>query len=781
MTASPRKPCARRAALAIALALSCAVPGVRAEDPAPKVALSLPAQPLGSALNALARALGQPLIADAALLAGREAPALEGRFTAEQAFARLLERSGLEAVRASGGGYVVRALKDRGTGPAELALPPIVVTGERVNRDLAATASSVSVLDETDLARRGGIGVFDASRGLPNIGIHSVSEMPSVRGVESAGAGGAPSGVLQGTPPRAPLVIDEIARPAGIPNVGFTGLWDVESVEYFRGPQSTVRGRNAIAGAFVVRTKDPTWSPEFSLLGGLAWNETGGLAVRTAAMASGALVEDRVAGRATVEYDGGNDPRNIYNVPSGRDGSTLTGFDQTRVRGKLRITPDGPAGALSILLLGEHQRGTVPQTRDTIAGPGAPGAPSFTDRTYPYNVGARVFRTEGSVAGADIRYDLGGNRALRSITSYVADSFRSTDAQPDPIRFDVEDRLYNQDVLYTFGDGGSAVEGLVGLNVNQRIQDARASGATRATTNTTSQAAFADVSWRFAPGLTALAGGRLHRNRDTRDQVSLITPGTTHFEKTETVLLPKVGLLWDLDEHNTLGATLRDGYNSGGGSVNFFTGVPYQFESERVRTVEAVYRNRSAGGRVATSLTVFHNSHDNPQFYVRRVPTSPFSLEVVNMARGRSYGTELEARVRATRTLEVSASLGYLATRITEATAAQPGLEGNRFGRDPRYTISTGALWQATPELAIDGRATWVSRFYTDINNNENEIAGAFAILDAGATYRPRRDTTVRVFVRNLTDRLAFTRRIGVSYADVIPPRTLGASIQFDF
>ncbi|WP_407716046.1 secretin and TonB N-terminal domain-containing protein [Comamonas testosteroni] len=60
--------------------------------------LSLPAQPLGQALNALARTWGVSVSVDAALVEGRTAPALQGVQTLNEALAKALAGSGLEAV-----------------------------------------------------------------------------------------------------------------------------------------------------------------------------------------------------------------------------------------------------------------------------------------------------------------------------------------------------------------------------------------------------------------------------------------------------------------------------------------------------------------------------------------------------------------------------------------------------------------------------------------------------------------------------------------------------------
>ncbi|MDM0035044.1 TonB-dependent siderophore receptor [Variovorax sp. J22P271] len=96
---------------AFALALGVAAGGAWAQSPAADsqaVEWHQPAQPLGSALTALAVHTGLLVGVDADAVRGKQAPAIEGRHTPRQALLLLLEGSGLEAVRGSTGGYTVR-------------------------------------------------------------------------------------------------------------------------------------------------------------------------------------------------------------------------------------------------------------------------------------------------------------------------------------------------------------------------------------------------------------------------------------------------------------------------------------------------------------------------------------------------------------------------------------------------------------------------------------------------------------------------------------------------
>ncbi len=127
----PHRPFRRRLlplACAAALGTLTVSPAAHSQTTAPAApqSLSLPAQPLGQALNALARQSGVAISADAALVANRNAPALQGAMSLREALQRLLAGSGLVAVP-SAAGWTIRPA---GTSDDGAMLAPLTVTAQ---------------------------------------------------------------------------------------------------------------------------------------------------------------------------------------------------------------------------------------------------------------------------------------------------------------------------------------------------------------------------------------------------------------------------------------------------------------------------------------------------------------------------------------------------------------------------------------------------------------------------------------------------------------------------
>ncbi|MCS5516883.1 TonB-dependent receptor plug domain-containing protein [Pseudomonas qingdaonensis] len=84
---------------------------------------------------------------------------------------------------------------------------------------------------------------------------------PIIRGQDTQGPNNRQNQFWGGTVPRATINLDGHYLNYNEMFFGATSVWDVDSIEVFRGPQTTSQGANAIAGAIIVNTKDPTFTP----------------------------------------------------------------------------------------------------------------------------------------------------------------------------------------------------------------------------------------------------------------------------------------------------------------------------------------------------------------------------------------------------------------------------------------------------------------------------------------------------------------------------------------
>lgn len=134
-------------------------PTVSASPPADlPLPIDLPAQPLGSALNELARQARLQVLVQPALVAGKTAPAVSGNLTSRQALARLLAGSGLVAVPQDGA--VLIQLAPAPNASADRSLETVTVKesaevlGERLSPSFAggelARGASIGLLGQRD-------------------------------------------------------------------------------------------------------------------------------------------------------------------------------------------------------------------------------------------------------------------------------------------------------------------------------------------------------------------------------------------------------------------------------------------------------------------------------------------------------------------------------------------------------------------------------------------------------------------------------------------------------
>lgn len=121
------------------MAAPLAVQAQPAVAPAERIAFDLPAQPLLNALRAFGRQTQYQVLYDGALIAGRQAPALNGRFTPREAIERLIAGSGLSAHSAEQGSFTLRKVVAPELREGSAATPSTVTVPRPASERRAAT------------------------------------------------------------------------------------------------------------------------------------------------------------------------------------------------------------------------------------------------------------------------------------------------------------------------------------------------------------------------------------------------------------------------------------------------------------------------------------------------------------------------------------------------------------------------------------------------------------------------------------------------------------------
>ncbi|WP_179509687.1 TonB-dependent receptor [Sphingomonas melonis] len=213
---------------------------------------------------------------------------------------------------------------------AEAPEDDIVVTGEKTNRTVQDTPTSVAITTPDRMREETIQTVQDVYNRTANMSETYGSTGFTIRGITNTGVGGG------GNADTASVYVDGAPIPRDALFGGPTDLWDVHQVEVLRGPQSTIQGLNTLAGAVVLTTRDAS-PTAYSADARVLWTEHNERTVSAAA--GGPLLRDELGFRLSAEQR--SDRGLIRNVTRGGYDDALRSLN---LRGKLRWTPAAVPG-----------------------------------------------------------------------------------------------------------------------------------------------------------------------------------------------------------------------------------------------------------------------------------------------------------------------------------------------------------------------------------------------------------------------------------------------------
>lgn len=601
----------------------------------------------------------------------------------------------------------------------------VVVTATKrpeVSRDVPI---ALSAFGPKELAMRQPRDIVELATALPNVSLTTSGPTllvdPVIRGISSnARNAGVESGLA--------VYVDGVYT--GRPETFSTGLEDARTVEVLRGPQGTLFGKNAIAGALSITTEDPT--PGFS---GRATVQTGSENEFRASTVLNAPLGDQAGLRLTLFRE----LRDGY-VKNLFDGSTV-GDDNYwggRLKAKFELAP-----SLDLVLAADgrwdDRHPYIGETPDG-ANPIAPQSPQPIIAAGPFTINEdhKPDTETRSLWGvsATLNYRMAGGFTLSSITAerYTRHRFsEDNDSSPaDAVfndffdkqsQFTQELRLVSPDTgrlkyaagLYYFRQD-STTHHVGGLGKDFTIPGLVPAGVTKTVVpagniQTRSYAAYVDGSYALTDHLELLAGARI--TREDKNVSFSVTPDPVLIplfyliplqddHRNDTDISPTLGLRYKPNANLTAYLRVARGYKSGGWNLDFISRIPNAptptlpdlgFRPEKVTNYEVGLKGAYFDQRLTFDLAAFDMDYRNLQV------TQFFGLAggavTSNAATATIKGVEGDASAAVTQALTVSATFGFNDARydrFPNVDAAGDSADGKRLP-GPRTTASFNAAY----------------------------------------------------------------------------------------
>ncbi|OTA18837.1 Outer membrane receptor protein [Xenorhabdus beddingii] len=651
----------------------------------------------------------------------------------------------------------------------------ITVTGEKTERSLQRTSSSVTVISGQEIqSKPEATTIADILQGTPNVLYTSSTGAPSIRGIETNGPLVGGNTFLSKPIPRATISVDGRYISSAEFSLGRGPVWDVNSVEVFRGPQTTTQGANSIAGAVVIKTNDPTFTPEFDgqILYGSHQKKRASFTVNSP------LTED-FAVRFAMDYSGKNTFIK-YTNPGFFDADMNKDFENLDARVKALWQPlDSP---WLVKLTYSHMADKSPDSESASL-----PYRDFKNATLSINRS----KTTSDVGIFDLQYAFENDMVLSNQLQYSASKYRYTFTKRfSGIANRDSDNISNETRL-NFGDEYSTWSGVTGLYYSRdkakNVLD-NALGKADADLTNTSVGIFSETTRRFAEKWALTGGLRYQYDQVKHEGVTSYVPGVYHeYSKGFQAILPKVSLAYDVTDDITVGTQISKGYAPGGTGVNFSGHSYYTFAPEKAWNYELFARGSALNNRLLVTGNLFYTDYKGFQSSVQDdTKGRPNGSILVNADKAVTYGLELGADYRALDNLRLRGGLGLLHTEIKKFADYRGNLfEGKQFAKAPGYMFNIGADWNITEKVRLSGDLRYVDRYFSNDQNDPTLRVSAYFVSNLRLSYNPTHNLELFTYVNNLFDKRVptykYQDRDAGSSGYMLEPREVGIGAKVHF
>ena len=697
------------------------------------------------------------------------------------------------------------------------SLAEIVITALRRETPLQKTPASVVAVQSSELASRGISDLQSLASAVPEV---SFGEIAGETNIAIRGIGSLIT--TPGQEPRVAVYEDGvyIARPTS----QLAGFFDIDQLEVLEGPQGTIYGRNATAGAITLISHGPT-----DTTNGYVNLSYGNYNAVTVDAAVGGPVMPTVSGRAAihfVDHDGyGTNLVTGQQIDNQREGGARFSLLWTPYDGLkfLTIADFSREGDNSYAL---HYLGQ-PNANNVLAGV-VLGGYTVRDSRDIASDSMPITQTRMGGVSETITFDTPW-ASIKSITAYrdslalfttdldgtslpLANLSPKEDAVQYSQEFQFNGKVARVDWLagaYFFREVeniGSVIPlsaALVGGPIMVLDQGFYAGGGLK----TDALAPYLRISYDLSDSLTLTAGGRYNWERKSIDDtfqfdfsrtyspdnpIVPVPPFPRSAHATFDGFVPSATLDYKLSSDVFLYATYSEGFKSGG----FNVGVSQPaFLPEKIKSEEVGVKTTWLNHHLMANLSGFH--YDYRDLQVSQIMGDVSVIQ--NAASATINGLEFTTRLGPFDGFSVDGSVTYIHSKFNSFVSINPvniaegpqNLAGNQLPQAPNLSSSFGMqqVWSVLDgELTLRGDYTYVSRnYFTPFDERPLSQAG-YGLGSSSIDYRSPDRWTLGAYIRNIGDKLAVLQSFTPStifgapvLGTFVPPRTYGIHIRYDF
>lgn len=599
-------------------------------------------------------------------------------------------------------------------------LDVIEVAGNKEGRTFSETPESVTILPPSRINRGDQTNSLEVLNGQANVQVSRNAEVFSIRGVNNTGVTGFQKDNL------ASIFVDDVFQTDLALKAGSFEVWDMESLEIYRGPQSTSQGVNSMAGAILLNHAGPHSENEAAVkLGYGSFNrrEVGGVA-------NSSFFNKKFAMRFSFNKDA-ND-----------------GFIENKTTGNEKWGRQDKGHAALDLKYSFDDRSELRLNNKILR----------TDNGGNYTVGGNAFdysvredqdyRSVTDNQQNNLQYVRPWSNHLSSKTSFafsksLQNNQADADATPSPIAG--RRREYATDQFMSFENvlkyNSEKIKNAFGIHAHQF----------RSFNNY-------DFSILFSPTVPVRVTQDLDKNRDTyalfdsllykldihhalnlglryevvkNDYGTYVNPltvtgspqvdnylnsvrGSYDGEQSTQVFLPKLGYIYENNKH-VYGLTYSEGYRIGGVDINRSQAKAVKYDPEYTKNYEASWKY--INNRFQTQANIFYTRWTEQQVEVRLSQTDTYNSQVENASTSELYGGELESTFTMNSGDNIRFGVGHVQTQFLSFKNNGTVYTGNEFPDAPEWTAQTAWRHLFTDTITSNLTVRHVSKSFTNAEN----------------------------------------------------------------